>query len=406
MNTFKELKISEKYLNILKKKGIKSPTEIQNLAIPYIKEGKDVIGEASTGSGKTFAYLLPVLDGLKIEKNKVSVLILVPTRELAIQVKNEIDFLDEEKKYSVALIYGGRESGRGGESSDIVIATPGRLIELIEKSLIDLSKVETLILDEADQMILLGFKNEVEKILTKLSKKRQTLCFSATLNSEVKKMAYRYTKEAKVIVVEKDEDAIKKIEQYIIETTDRRKIDTLCKVINEDNPFMGIIFCRTKIRVDKLDEKLHEKGYLCQKIHSDIPQAKREKIMKSFKNLEVQFLIATDVVARGIDVDGVTHIYNYDIPENGEGYIHRVGRTGRAGNSGKSYTFIDPKDKSILETIEAEIGFFIPRKEVEYEQDVINKNELPKTKYDKRINVSSKKIEAIKITKRRANFKK
>ncbi|MGL4534170.1 MAG: DEAD/DEAH box helicase, partial [Fusobacteriaceae bacterium] len=288
MSDFKSLKISDKYLTILKKKGIKSPTEIQNLAIPFIKDGKDVIGEASTGSGKTFAYLLPILDEIKIEKSRVSTLILVPTRELAIQVKNEIDFLDEEKKYKLALVYGGRESGRGQESSDIVVATPGRLIELIEKNLIDLSKIQTLVLDEADQMILLGFKNEVEKILAKVSKKRQTLCFSATLNSEVKKMAYRYTSEAKLIVVEKDEDAIKKIKQYVVETTDRRKIDILCKMINEDNPFMGIIFCRTKARVDKLDERLHEKGYSCQKIHSDIPQAKREKIMKSFKNLEVQ----------------------------------------------------------------------------------------------------------------------
>ncbi|MGL5049566.1 MAG: DEAD/DEAH box helicase [Fusobacteriaceae bacterium] len=406
MSDFKSLKISDKYLTILKKKGIKSPTEIQNLAIPFIKDGKDVIGEASTGSGKTFAYLLPILDELKIEKSRVSTLILVPTRELAIQVKNEIDFLDEEKKYKLALIYGGRESGRGQESSDIVVATPGRLIELIEKNLIDLSKIQTLVLDEADQMILLGFKNEVEKILAKVSKKRQTLCFSATLNSEVKKMAYRYTNEAKLIVVQKDEDAIKKIKQYVVETTDRRKIDILCKMINEDNPFMGIIFCRTKARVDKLDERLHEKGYSCQKIHSDIPQAKREKIMKSFKNLEVQFLIATDVVARGIDVDGVTHIYNYDVPENGEGYVHRIGRTGRAGNSGKAYTLIDPKDSSVLKTIEEEIGFSILRREVEYVQNIENENELPKTKYDKRINVSSKKIEAIKITKKRASFKK
>ncbi|MGL4534665.1 MAG: helicase-related protein, partial [Fusobacteriaceae bacterium] len=164
--------------------------------------------------------------------------------------------------------------------------------------------------------------------------------------------------------------------------------------------------CRTKARVDKLDERLHEKGYSCQKIHSDIPQAKREKIMKSFKNLEVQFLIATDVVARGIDVEGVTHIYNYDVPENGEGYVHRIGRTGRAGNSGKAYTLIDPKDNSVLKTIEEEIGFSILRREVEYVQNIENENELPKTKYDKRINVSSKKIEAIKITKKRASFKK
>ena len=408
MSNFKKIGTKEKYIEVLRKKGIKIPTPIQNEAIPAIRHGNDIIGEAATGTGKTLAFLLPVLEKLENlnQSPNVKVLILTPTRELAIQIGGVIEELDQEKKFRTGLIYGGKSGGRNQGELDIVVGTPGRLLELIDKNIVNISAVSTLIIDEADQMLLLGFKNEVEKIISNISKKHQTLCFSATLNSEVKKFAYRYTKEPKVISIKEDKESMENIAQFVVETSDRKKIDSLCTVLNEDNPFMGIIFCRTKTRVDKLDDQLHTRGYSCQKLHSDIPQAKREKILKSFKNLEVQFLISTDVVARGIDIQGVTHIYNYDIPEGAEGYIHRIGRTGRAGEKGETCLFIDPKNKEQLENIEIELGYKLKKREVTEVDNTENKNEIPKMKYDKRINVSSKKIENIKIVKKREAFKK
>lgn len=409
---FKSLNISEKFINLLKKQGIKNPTPIQEESIPIILEGKDLIAEAKTGSGKTLAFLLPIIEKFTGNNNKIQYLILTPTRELAIQISQEIEKLNIENginRLKTLLIYGGKDLGNDvkkiDKEIDLIIATPGRLIDNIKKKMIDLSFIKVLILDEADHMIDMGFKNEIEEIEKHCNKKRQTLLFSATLDSTVKKLAYRYTKNPVFISISDDEDRFKNIEQFYVQTTDRKKIDALCQLINEENPFMGIIFCRTKIRVDKLDELLHERGYKCQKLHSDIPQVKREKIMKSFKNLEVQFLIATDIASRGIDVTGVTHIYNYDMPENNEIYIHRIGRTGRAEDKGKSYIFITDKDKIQLDEIIEKLGVIIKEKEITHENNVQSEIQLPKQKYDKRINISSKKIENIKLIKKRAWLK-
>jgi ATP-dependent RNA helicase DeaD len=249
----------------------------------------------------------------------------------------------------------------------LIIATPGRLLDHLKRGTIKLDKLKTLVLDEADQMLLMGFKNEVEAIIKETSKDRQTLCFSATMSSDVKKLAYRYMKDPKVVAIEKEEVTLKNIEQFLIETTDRKKQEDLCKVLNEDNPFMAIIFCRTKRRVDDLELALHQKGYNCEKLHSDVLQSKREKIMKEFKKCEVQYLIATDVASRGLDITGVTHVYSYDIPESAEAYIHRIGRTGRVGEKGYAYLFADPKDKYFLDQIEKEIQFKIPVRAVDSE---------------------------------------
>lgn len=406
---FEELKISSNLIEMLKKQGIKEPTSIQEETIPFILKGKDVIGEAATGTGKTLAFLLPLFEKIEKKDGKIKTLILSPTRELAVQINEEIKKLNTENIFNVALIYGGKEISsqisKFERGVDIVIATPGRLLDHVKRKTIDLSSVSKLIVDEADQMIQLGFKNEMEAIVSIIPSKRQTLMFSATLDSAVKKIAYKYTKEPIIVSIKNNEDKFKNIEQFVVVTSDRKKQDTLTQMLNEDNPFMGIIFCRTKLRVDKLDEVLHMKGFKCQKLHSDIPQSKREKIMKSFKNLEVQFLIATDVAARGIDVTGVTHVYNYDIPENSEIYTHRIGRTGRVKEKGKTYILLDPKDNVNLKNLEEQLGFKIPVREVTHDKDIICENELPKQKYDKRINISSKKIEAIKIIKKRSRLK-
>ncbi|MEG1481733.1 DEAD/DEAH box helicase [Clostridium sp.] len=363
---FKELLINDSMIAVLNKMGVKSPTPIQSESIPFIKNGKDVIAEAQTGTGKTLAFLLPMFDNISEKDNNIQGLIVSPTRELAIQITEEATKLTEGKNINILSIYGGQDISKqlkklkGGVH--LVIATPGRLLDHLNKGTVNLSKLKTLVIDEADQMLFMGFRNEIEAIMKKTPKKHQTLCFSATMDSKVKKLAYRYMTDPVVVSIKKEQVTLENIKQEVVETTDRWKFDSLCKTLDEDNAFMAIIFCRTKRRVDKLEEELYQKGYNCKKIHSDIPQPKRERIMKSFRNADIQYLIATDVAARGIDVTGVTHVYNYDIPESVEGYIHRIGRTGRANEAGYTCLFIDPKNSSMLNEIEKTIDYKIPKR--------------------------------------------
>lgn len=368
---FKNLGINEDIIKILNKNGINTPTPIQAESIPYIKDGKDVIAEAQTGTGKTLAFLLPIFENISIKENYIQALIVTPTRELAIQITEEAKKLKEGKDINILAAYGGKDIGsqlnKLKGNIHMVIATPGRLLDHLARKTINLSKLKTLVLDEADQMLFMGFKNDVENIIKETSKKRQTLCFSATMDSQVKKMAYRYMIDPVVVTAKKEQITLENIKQFVVETTDRWKQDALCKVLDEDNPFMAIIFCRTKVRADKLETDLHQRGYDCIKIHSDIPQNKRERLMKSFKDGDIQYLIATDVASRGLDISGVSHIYNYDIPEHVETYIHRIGRTGRAGEDGYTCLFIDPKDSRKLKDIEDTIEFSIPRRIIDIE---------------------------------------
>ncbi|KGM94409.1 DEAD/DEAH box helicase [Clostridium botulinum] len=363
---FKELGISEDIIKVLNSQGVTTPTPIQEKSIKLVKDGNDVIAEAQTGTGKTFAFLLPMFENISPNINTIQGLIVTPTRELAIQITEEATKLKKAKDLNILSAYGGKDISSQLKklkgNIHLIIATPGRLLDHIKRNTINLEKLKTIVLDEADQMLYMGFKNEVEEIMKHTSKKKQTLCFSATMNSQVKKLAYRYMKEPKVISIQSEEVTLKNIKQAVVETTDRRKQDALCKVLDEDNPFMAIIFCRTKRRVDNLEAALHERGYNCKKIHGDLTQSKRERVMKEFKKMDIQYLIATDVAARGLDISGVTHVYSYDIPENAESYIHRIGRTGRAGEEGETCLFIDPKDKRTLDIIEKEIKFTIPRK--------------------------------------------
>lgn len=365
---FKELGISQDIIDVLKKSGITEPTEIQEKSIRAISEGRDVIAEAQTGTGKTLAFLIPFFENISPDANFVQGLIISPTRELAIQITEEAKKLSEARGINILAAYGGKDIGSQLKklkgNIQLVIATPGRLLDHLDRKTADLSRIKTLVLDEADQMLLMGFKNDVETIIKHTNKKRQTLCFSATMNSDVKKLAYRYMKDPLVVDVKKEEVTLENIVQQVVETTDRKKQDALCSVLDQDNPFMAIIFCRTKRRVDDLEMALHRRGYNCEKLHSDILQSKRERIMKAFRNADIQYLIATDVAARGLDISGVGHVYNYDIPENAEAYIHRIGRTGRAGEKGYTCLFVDPKDKRTLEDIEKQIKLSIPRREI------------------------------------------
>ncbi|MGV8980816.1 DEAD/DEAH box helicase [Clostridium sp.] len=366
MIKFKKLGLNDDILNMLKIQGITEPTPVQEQSIELIKNGKDIIAEAQTGTGKTLAFLLPMFDNMSADINTIQGLIVTPTRELAIQITGEAKKLAEGKNLNILAAYGGKDIGvqlkKLKGNIHLVIATPGRLLDHLRRGTIELDKLKTFVIDEADQMLLMGFKNDIEDIISKTPKNRQTLCFSATMGSDVKKMAYKYMKDPIEIIIKKKETTLTNIKQFLIETTDRTKQEDLCKVLDQDNPFMAIIFCRTKRRVDDLEMALYKKGYNCKKLHSDITQSKREKIMKEFKHCDIQYLIATDVAARGLDINGVSHVYNYDMPETAEAYIHRIGRTGRAGEEGYTYLFAAAKDKYFLDAIEKKIKGQIPRK--------------------------------------------
>ncbi len=398
MIKFKKLEISDNILDILKKQGIRKPTPIQSQSIKLIKTGHDVIGEAQTGTGKTLAFLLPMFENMSPEINYIQGLIVTPTRELAIQITQEALKLKKAKDLNILAAYGGKDIDsqlrKLKGNIHLVIATPGRLLDHIHRNTINLGKLKTLVLDEADQMLHIGFKEEIESIIEQTPKNRQTLCFSATMNAEVKKLAYKYMKDPKLIIIEKKEVTLENIKQFVIETTDRKKQDDLCEILDKDNPFMAIIFCRTKRRVDSLEDALFKKGYNCQKLHGDLSQAKRERVIKSFKNTNIQYLIATDVAARGLDISGVTHVYNYDIPQNAEAYIHRIGRTGRAGREGYTYLFAAPKDKKILEQIERQIKLKIPKRFTDHSNknsnESIKKVKSDRNKYSKKSNSNRK----------------
>lgn len=367
---FRDLGISKNIADRLHREGINSPTPIQEESIGLIKSGKDVIAEAQTGTGKTLAFVLPVFENLDVNSKNTEVLILTPTRELAIQIYDECKKLQEVKNINILAAYGGKDIGSQlkklqGNTIHLIIATPGRLLDHLRRGSINLSKLKTFVLDEADQMLLMGFKNEVEDIKKYCPKKHQMLCFSATMDSKVKKLAYRYMKDPAVVSIKKESVTLENIKQEVVKTTDRWKQDSLKKVLDEDNPFLALIFCRTKRRVDNLEMGLSQAGYNCAKIHSDVPQNKRERIMKNFREAKIQYLIATDVAARGIDITGVDHIYNYDIPETSESYIHRIGRCGRAGEKGYTCMFVDPKDFRMLEEIEETIEMTIPERKIE-----------------------------------------
>lgn len=365
---FKSLGIKPEMVQTLKKMGITEPTPIQAKSIPPIINGKDLIASAQTGTGKTLAFLLPIIEKISPKSPHVQALILSPTRELALQITEVANQLAHAYNLGVLAVYGGQDTTKQIKKLDkgvqIVIATPGRLLDHMGRNSIDLKQTKFFVLDEADQMLLMGFKNEVEMVVKALPKKRQTLCFSATLDASVKKIAYRYTKSPLTVAIEKEKPTLEAIRQEVVETTDRHKEEALLSVLNEDNPYMAIIFCRTKRRVEMLYTSMADKGYNCMRLHSDILQSKRERMMKSFRSGDVQYLIATDVAARGIDVDGITHVYNYDAPETPESYIHRIGRTGRAGETGYTCLFVAPKNAEELAAIESKLKRTLPRRSI------------------------------------------
>ncbi len=359
-NAFVALGLNEKLGSVLQRNRIVEPTPIQEKSIPHLLEGKDLIAQAQTGTGKTFAFMLPIMEKLDVKDRSVQALIITPTRELALQITKEAQKLTQAGGGQVLAVYGGQ--GIDGQIKklrrgvQIVVGTPGRLLDHLNRGTLNLSKLSTLVLDEADQMLHMGFLPDVEKIIKQTPDSRQTLFFSATMPAPIRSLSKRYMNAPEEIEAKGKNVTLDTIDQRVIETSDRMKQEALMQAIKNDNPFMAIVFCRTKRRTKALGKALNLKGIRAEEIHGDLTQAKRERALKAFRKSRVQILVATDVVARGLDIDGITHVYNYDIPGDAESYIHRIGRTGRAGQKGEAITLIAPGDHAMLRTIEKTIG--------------------------------------------------
>jgi len=366
---FLQLGVSEPLTEQLHLQGIIEPTPVQNAAIPMLLNNKDVIAKAQTGTGKTLAFTLPILQQIRTDKEHIQALILTPTRELAIQITAEVKKLASSVQATVLAAYGGQDVDaqvkKLKKAPHIVVATPGRLIDHMRRGNINLGKISYLVLDEADQMLHMGFLPEVESIIVQTPRARQTMLFSATMPDAIRKLAEQYMNQPAHIDIKSTHVTLDNIKQRVIETTDRGKQDALLELLQTQQPFLAVIFCRTKVRAKKLNQALQEVGYNCDELHGDLTQAKREQVMKKFRDMRLQILIATDVAARGLDVEGVSHVYNYDIPLDAESYIHRIGRTGRAGQSGTAITFTTQHDEGKLAAIERGISARIPRRKAE-----------------------------------------
>lgn len=367
---FAELGVSEKRAARLKAMGIVQPTPVQAETIPIVIRGRDVISQAQTGTGKTLAFVLPMLQKIDTSLPHIQGLIVTPTRELALQITTEIKkLLQPEDGIRVLAVYGGQDVEaqliKLKGNIHLVIATPGRLLDHLRRETVSLSGVSMLVLDEADQMLHMGFLSEVEEVLRNTPPQRQTMLFSATMPPSIRDMAGRILRNPEHVTVKSERVTVKDIRQWVVETTDRAKQATLVKLLEETQPYLSIIFCRTKRRASALNQALQEMGYASDELHGDLSQAKREKVMKLFRDARLQLLVATDVAARGLDVEGVTHVFNYDIPQDVESYIHRIGRTGRAGESGLAITLVAPRDQRELADIENGIEQAIERRSTE-----------------------------------------
>lgn len=367
-NTFETLGLHPQWLQQLKKQQITQPTPVQEAAIPLLLQGDDVIARAQTGTGKTLAFLLPIMEKMQPDQGRVQALVVTPTRELAIQITQEAKKLTEGTSINLLAAYGGqdveKQLHRLKGNIHLVVGTPGRLLDHLRRGTLNLGDLDMLVLDEADQMLHMGFLPEVEAIINQTPLHRQTMLFSATMPENVDKLAKRFTKNAQRVSVKTETVTLAEIQQLVIETTDRKKQDALCQILGESPPFMAIIFCRTRRRAAALNEALQSWGYLSDELHGDLTQAKREKVMKSFRKAEIQLLVATDVAARGLDIEGITHIYNYDMVQDADSYIHRIGRTGRAGQLGMAITFVTPRDRDALHQIEKHIRMKLNRRQI------------------------------------------
>jgi|SRR5690625_3305686 len=356
MTTFKELNLSEPILKALETMGFEEATPIQAQTIPYGMEGKDVIGQAQTGTGKTAAFGIPMIEKFDLTVRGVQGLVVAPTRELAIQVAAEINRLAKFKRIRALAVYGGQHMDRQiralKDRPQIVVATPGRLLDHIRRRTVRLDEIKVAVLDEADEMLNMGFIDDIKDILKAIPVERQTLLFSATMPREIREIATTLMKSPIEIKVKAKEMTVENIDQYFMEVPERFKFDTLTNHFDIHSPTLAIVFTRTKRRVDEITDGLQVRGFRAEGIHGDLTQGKRMSVLNQFKHGRIEVLVATDVAARGLDISGVTHVYNFDIPQDPESYVHRIGRTGRAGRTGEAISFVTPREMPHLRLIE------------------------------------------------------
>ncbi|MBD1223149.1 DEAD/DEAH box helicase [Virgibacillus halodenitrificans] len=336
--------------------GFEEATPIQSETIPLAMQGNDVIGQAQTGTGKTAAFGIPMIEKIDPKQRKIQGLVVAPTRELAIQVAEEVNRLAKFKGIRALAVYGGQHMDRQiralKDGPQIVVATPGRLLDHMRRRTIKIDMVQTAILDEADEMLNMGFIDDIRDILKGIPEERQTLLFSATMPKEIRDIATNLMKDPKEIKVKAKEMTVENIDQFFVEIPEKFKFDTLNNHLDINSPELAIVFSRTKKRVDEITEGLQARGYRAEGIHGDLTQGKRMSVLNKFKGGRVDVLVATDVAARGLDISGVTHVYNFDIPQDPESYVHRIGRTGRAGKTGEAISFITPREMAHLHLIE------------------------------------------------------
>jgi ATP-dependent RNA helicase DeaD len=354
--TFAELGLPEHLLRTIAELGFEEPTPIQEQAIPELLAGHDVIGQAQTGTGKTAAFGLPLLTYLDPESTETQAIVLTPTRELCIQVTQALRSFAEHLDIEVLAVFGGQavatQTSRLRGGAHVVVATVGRMLDLLGRGSLQLSSARYVVLDEADEMLDLGFIEDVERILRICPSGRQTALFSATIPPPVERLADKYMYDPVTIRVTPKQLTVDAIEQAYVEVPARDKVNRLIEVLKAEEPEQAIIFCRTKIGTRKLDEALRNRGLQVKALHGDLSQGQRDGVMLQFKNHKLRLLAATDVAARGLDIEHVTHVINYDVPDVSETYVHRIGRTGRVGRTGRAITFVTPAQREEIDRIE------------------------------------------------------
>ncbi|MBP2027673.1 ATP-dependent RNA helicase DeaD [Acetoanaerobium pronyense] len=382
MKSFESLGINEIYIDKMKNEYITEPTKIQEEAIPFIMKGRDIIGKAQTGTGKTLAFALPILQLIDEDIATTQALILTPTRELALQITQVFEYLTADSNIGIVPVYGGhdvdKQINRLKTKSQIVVGTPGRILDHLRKGTINFKHLKRIVIDEADQMMAFGFMEDIDILMSKTPQNLQKMIFSATIPDRIRKLGRRIMKNPINIEIDPETVVVKEIRQVIIRTTEDRRFDSLKMAIEEFRPFMSIIFCKSRERANEVYNLMIKKGLDAEILHGEFSQTKRETIMKRFKDLKFPYLVTTDISARGMDIEGVTHVFNYDIPREIEYYIHRIGRTGRAGETGIAISLVSDKEVTQMEKIQKNVGITIQSvyDRSDYERERIDKEKL------------------------------